>query len=224
MSFAENLDCSFNVQDFNSGTFYACEVTSSLDNTNNGMVIDGYNGVHEPNKNDNDVKAMFMFNKNTRNIPLDIGLLFNLTVFFMYNTHLVNIKAKHFHDMQNLEELTLWYCGIHFIPTDTFSKLTKLKRIDFNANHIEEIQNGLFTNNINLESIRFCTNKIKFIAPTVFDGLTKLNHVDLETNKCINLEYRESTGIIQVKEDIKTKCYNSIEITSTTTTKNPIEF
>ena len=52
---------------------------------------------------------------------------------------------------------------------------------------------------------------------SLIDGLTKLNHVDLEYNKCINQQYHKSTDIIQFNYYIKTKCFNSIEITSTTT-------
>ena len=46
----------------------------------------------------------------------------------------------------------------------------------------------------------------------MFDGLTKLNLVYLDNNVCIDKMYSGSTAIIELKEDIKTQCFNPNEI------------
>ena len=65
---------------FTLGTFHTCDVTS-LDNTNNNITITGHNGVHQSNKNDADVKVIYIHDTNTKYMPECLGTLFNLTVF-----------------------------------------------------------------------------------------------------------------------------------------------
>ena len=76
----ENLNCQFINKAFSFGTIYTCEVTS-LDNTNNNITITGHNGVHQSNKNDEDDKAIYIHDTNTKYLPKGLGTLFNLTVF-----------------------------------------------------------------------------------------------------------------------------------------------
>ena len=112
----------------------------------------------------------------------------------------------------NLEEIVLYENKLKFIGSTLFDGLTKLKEIDLNRNQIEELPNGLFKTNVNLETIFLWNNKLKFIGSTLFNGLTKLNYVDSEINVCINKIYEGSTEITQLKEDIKTQCFNPNEI------------
>ena len=196
---------------FDFGTFYTCEVTS-LDNTNNKMVITGHNGVHQSNKNDEDVDFIYIDDTNTKYLPKGLGTLFNLTYFASVNSQLVEINAEMFEGMDNLEILYLYINKLTSVPLNTFMKLTKLKYINLSGNQIEELPNGLFKNNVNLETIVLWNNKLKFIGSTLFDGLTKLNLVYLWNNVCINKRYTGSTEITQLKEDIKTQCFNPNEI------------
>ena len=57
-----------------------CYVTS-LDNSLNSMTIDGYTGTHLANKNDNDVKGIWIYDTNTNFIPENLGFLFNSIIF-----------------------------------------------------------------------------------------------------------------------------------------------
>ena len=207
----ENLNCQFKNKEFVFGTFYTCEVTS-LDNTNNKMVITGHNGVHQSNKNDADVKAIYIQETNTKYMPKGLETLFNLTVFGCVDSQLVEINAEMFEGMDNLEILYLEANKLTSVPLNTFMKLTKLKRIDLDRNQIEELPNGLLKNNVNLEIIYLYSNKLNFIGSTLFDGLTKLDYVDLEDNVCINKEYTGSTDFNKMKKDIKEQCFNPNEI------------
>ncbi|CAO1294257.1 unnamed protein product, partial [Diamesa serratosioi] len=179
MSHGTDLNC-----DFYKWNYYACYVTS-LDNTNNNMVITGYSGT--PDKN---VQAISIENTNTKYIPKDLGLLFNLTALSIESSQLVEIKAEDFSNMKNLVNLVL-----------------------FN-NLLEEIPNGVFAKNLQLKYIELRINKIKFIGSSVFDGLTKLNYVNLWNNICIDYEYEESTGIIELKNDLKIKYLDGNKLTS----------
>ena len=207
----ENLNCQFKDEEFVLGNFYTCEVTS-LDNTNNKMVITGHNGVHQSNKNDADVDLIYIHDTNTKYMPEGLGTLFNLTYFVCVYSQLVEINAEMFEGMNNLEELYLYDNKLTSVPLNTFMKLTKLKYIDLQQNQIEELQNGLFKNNVHLETIYLHSNNLKFIGSTLFNGLTKLNHVHLQYNVCIDKRYEGSTAITQMKKDIKAHCFNPNEI------------
>ncbi|CAO1294021.1 unnamed protein product [Diamesa serratosioi] len=152
------------------------------------MVITGYSGT--PDKN---VEAIWIYDSNTKYIPKDLGLLFNLSAFGMYNSQLIEIKSEDFINMKNLVELYLY------------------------DNLLEEIPNGVFDNNLQLDTISFYENKIKFIGSSVFDGLPKLDFVELTTNICISHGYKGSSAIIQLKNDIKSQCKNPNELQPTTT-------
>ncbi|CAO1294525.1 unnamed protein product, partial [Diamesa serratosioi] len=139
------------------------------------------------------VEAIYIHYTNTKYIPKDLGLLFNLTALDIQSSQLVEIKSEDFKNMKNLVELSLMF------------------------NSLEEIPNGVFSNNPELKTISLYGNKIKFIGSSVFDGLTKLDYVELGGNICIRKGYFDSIAIIQLKNDIKSQCKNPNELQPTTT-------
>lgn len=206
LSQSEKLNCSFKDEDFNYvGTLYTC-IVKLLVTPNVNMTIDGYYGVHEPTKSDNDVKAIWIHITDAEYIPGNLGFLFNLTTLSIQNSQLKEIKATDFDGMQELEYLNLFDNYLSYLPSDTFSSLKKLKRIHLGANKIEEIPNDLFSNNLILEKIHLHENNIKYLSPEVFDGLTKLNFVTLEYNPCGNKTYTGTHGMIKLKNETKDNC------------------
>ncbi|CAO1294214.1 unnamed protein product [Diamesa serratosioi] len=197
MCHGEKLNCQFQVAEFNSW-IYSC-VVSSLVNTNNNTVIDGYSGVHEDGRPDNDVKGIWIEDTNTKYIPSGLGLLFSLNSLVMWNTELVEIKSQDFIGMQNLEELSLALNELKSVPIDVFSTLTKLRTIELHNNQLEEIPNGVFANNLELNSIELSHNYIGILGSTLFSGLTKLYTVDLSGNNCINENYTGKKQISKLK-------------------------
>ena len=162
MSRGEKLNCEFEDYEFRVvGKLYTCEVTS-LDNTLNNLTIDGYSGEHEENKNDADVNAIWIHNTNTKYIPTNLGSLFNLTALSIWNSELVEIKAKDFHGMQNLESINLSDNKLSSVPLDVFATLKKLRYFDLSYNQIEELPNKIFGNNLELKEIHLQCNKIKY--------------------------------------------------------------
>ena len=144
--------------------------------------------------------------------PLSFGNKLSITELDLSEKQLVEINTEMFEGMDNLEYLYLGWNKLTSVPLNAFMKLTKLKYLDLGQNQIVELPNDLFKNNVNLEEIYLWENKLKFIGSNLFDGLTKLNFVYLYHNICINKEYTGSTAITQLKEDIKTQCFNPTEI------------
>lgn len=215
MSHGESLSCHFEDMNFFSvGPLYSCEV-SSLDNSIDNMTIDGYNGVHEENKNGNGVKGIWIHDTNTKYIPANIGSLFNLTAFQMTSTQLMKIKYMDFHGMQDLVHLGFTFSKLTSVPSDVFSLLTKLKIIYLSQNQIEVIPKDVFSNNPNLEEIHFWGNKIKYLDSGIFNGLTKLDVVNLNDNTCLDKDYRW-TEIVELEGDIKLNCSETNDISTTT--------
>lgn len=224
LSCGEKLKCLFKelpiVVD---GTLYSCKV-KSLDNQNNNMNVTGSKGQHMWNKNDNDVKAFWIRYTNTKFIPENLGLLFNVIFLNMESTQLVEIKAKDFKGMQDLEYMYLGNNHITSVPKDVFTTLMKIVIISLSNNQIEAIPRGLFDNNLKLKRVYFYNNKVKYIESGTFNGLENLIAVDLASNTCLNKEYNETAGIIQLKNDLKTNCININEVATTTTTLKLQEF
>ena len=220
LSHGEKLNCKFKDEDiYPVGNLYSCNVRSFV-NQHDNITIEGYSGVHETNKNDNDVKAIQIFITEAKYIPANLGFLSNLTAFGMFITDLIEIKAKDFQGMQNLEDLSLFMNDLRSLPSDAFASLTKLRMISLGWNKIEELPIGLFSNNVNLKSIGLDNNKIKFLGSGLFDTLTKLYHVNLEVNICVSKDYDGATAITQMKEDIKLYCKNPNEVPASTTLNN----
>ena len=116
------LNCGFRDIRYDIGTLYSCDVTF-LVNPHNNVTIDGYLGKHTPNKSDADVKAIFIHETNTKYIPTNLGSFSNLTALRMWHTQLVEIKAKDFHGMQDLEFLSFHGNKLSSVPLDVFLEL-----------------------------------------------------------------------------------------------------
>ena len=205
LSHGETLKCEFREWSFSYvGNMYYCDVTS-LDNSFNNMTIDGFTGVHMAGRTDNNVRGIGIHNTNTKYIPANLGVLFNLTTLIVESSNVIEIKAENFLGMQELQVLSLYDNKLRSLASDTFSTLTKLGYLSLFKNQLEVIPSNLFSNNMNLETIDLDDNQIKYIGSGVFDQLQKLDIVNLSGNICVSENYDD---IIQLKEDVKSKCNN----------------
>ncbi|CAO1294723.1 unnamed protein product [Diamesa tonsa] len=185
----EALQCEFgDVLGFTTfGNVYSCSVTA-LDNSNDNKVLTGYSGVHQPNKNDRDVKQIYIHDTNTKYIPAGLGSFSDLTALIIRESQLVDMRSKDFQEMQNLEYLSLFNNKLTSVPSDAFLTLTKLKEISLSY------------------------NKIKYIGSGAFDQLKNLNDVYLDGNICVNKVYNGATAITQLKRDLKVNCVKPDDI------------
>ena len=224
LSHGVKLYCVFeDVEYYYVGLLYNCYV-SSLDNPYNNLNIEGYSGYHKANKNDTDVKLIWIHRTNTKYIPTNLGYFSHLIALRMLDTQLIEIKTEDFHGMRDLEIISFSFNQLSTVPVDAFATLTKLRLIYLGYNQIEELPNGIFSNNLELEVIHLQFNKIKYLGTRIFHDLKKLDSVSLYDNICVNKEYNGATEINQLKEDIKMKCKNPNEVppTTTTTTETPM--
>lgn len=213
----EIMQCHFIELKYNlAGFLYSCEV-NSLDNQNNNMSITGSTGNHTTDKNNENVKGIYIHNTNTKYIPKNLGCLFNLTELLMQNTELIEIKSIDFHGMQDLQYLSFYGNKLTTLPTDVFNTLTKLRIINLSHNQIEVLTNGLFDHNLNLDGIWIHFNTIRFIESGLFDRLLKLDYVNLDGNVCLSKRYFRVT-FNKLKADIGSNCTNPNEVSATTTT------
>ena len=210
LSHCEKLICEFEDVGYVQ-TYYSC-IVKSMDNSNNKITITEHTGVHKANKNDNDVKGIYMNDVNPKYIPANLGSLFKLTSLEMQRSNLIEIKSKDFEGMQNLENLILLKNGLTSVPMDAFVTLPNLRIIFLSYNEIEELPNGIFSNNPNLEHIHLYKNNIKFLGSGLFNGLMKLNKVDLRVNYCVSEQFEGTSEIMQLKNDIKMNCFNPNEV------------
>ena len=86
LSHGMKLECEFEDDYIGVDLSYSCKVTS-LYNPYNNVTIEGYLGEHKANKNDADVKGIYIHDTNTEYIPTNLGSFFNLTALSMANTH-----------------------------------------------------------------------------------------------------------------------------------------
>ncbi|CAO1400771.1 unnamed protein product [Diamesa serratosioi] len=170
------------------------------------MIFTKSSGIHLANRNDSNVKAIFIHDAPTMYVPEFLGTLFNLTALQMNRIQLVEIKSQTFDGMADLEELNLSYNKLTSIPMSAFTGLPKLRLLYLISNEIEELRNGIFNNNINLEIIHLHSNKIKLLGSTLFDASIKLHTVKLETNVCVTREYKGAAALVELKNDIRLKC------------------
>ena len=173
----EFRDVSYHLVD----SLYSCVVTSFV-NPYNNLTIDGYSGEHLANKNDADVKGIYIRDTNTKYIPTNLGSLFNLTALSIQNTELIEITAKDIHGMQDLESISFHNNKMSTVPLDFFVTLLKLRFFDLSGNQIEELPNGIFENNLNLEQIYLYNNNIKYLGTEIFHDLNKLDFVEPKIN------------------------------------------
>ena len=227
LSNGEKLNCQLGVFHDFFVAMYSCLVTS-LDNPHNNLTINGHSGQHNRNMNDADVRAIRIFNTNTKYIPTNLGSLFsNLFALEISNSELVEFTARDFHGMQDLEIISFYANKLSTVPLSALSTLTKLRIIVLSSNQIEELPSCIFASNLRLEDVLLDNNKIKFLGTGFFNGLVRLNYVGLRSNICISDEFYGATQIIQLKKDIRTNCKNPNECsamtTTTTATQNTIE-
>lgn len=211
LSTCEKLQCNFKDSTYADINFYSCFVSSLEDKNNQSTIIDGFTGVQMANKNINDVKGIKIQSTSNKFIPANLGFLFNITVFAMWKTQLIEIKSIDFHGMQNLEVLSLWSNNLTSVPVNAFTLLTNLKSIVLGGNQIEVLWSHLFSNNLNLETMNLDNNRIKFIGSGLFNELKNLNEVQLYNNICINQKYNKPS-LVQLKIAIKIKCFDPLEV------------
>ena len=108
----------------------------------------------------------------------NLGTLSNLTALEISGSELVEIEAKVFQGMQDLEYLSLVANKLSSVLSNVIATIAKLRLFDLNSNQMEEIPNDIFSNNRKSKKIHLSSNKIKYLGDVLLNGPMKLNIVD----------------------------------------------
>lgn len=155
---AINLECAFSDRN-NFG--YKCDATLRI-TSKEDRTISRLLAVHQPRKNDENVKFFDAIGKTIHFFPLGVNKIFpNLEIVQIYGSNLKEISSG---DLQQFgEKLTvLW------LP----------------SNELEIISKNLFEFSVNLEWIDFSFNKIKHVDARSFEELKVLKSLAFDTNLC----------------------------------------
>ena len=123
-----------------------------------------------------------------RKMGVVIGNLSKLKLDKMSHSNSNQLEAKHFADLEDLEEFQCNNCDIFALPGQLLDGLGKLKKISFHNNNIENFPRELFSNNKELTKIDLSNNNIASWPgnPHVFEMLIELN---LSHNKLTEIPY-----------------------------------
>jgi hypothetical protein len=193
--------------------------------------IDNVEGNHSSRtRNDNAVNIFYAFNPNITFLPKAIGEKFpNLKTFAITKSGLRYIEWKDFHNLKQLNTISLREnkidrisrCAFHYLDNlekiildgnrikeiheDTFMHLPKLAHFSANENDLVHLDADLFSHNPNIRNISLSHNNISSID-IVF--LNKEINLNLAHNSCINMAYEccNSTLFNDIKTAISEKC------------------
>ncbi|KAG5667609.1 hypothetical protein PVAND_015584 [Polypedilum vanderplanki] len=181
---ADKLECEFK----EISSFYSCLVKDNGIFGNYQVIIDEIEGVHEIDKNIDDVKSLLI--KNISNV-----------------TYVPKNLDKYF---ENLENFKISGSNLIFIHPNDLQNLTKLKEINLSENQLEIIEEDLFKYNLELREINLEENKIFHIFPSAFDNLAKLSVLKLNGNVC---QFSNDSDVKSLIQDVKNRqCYSDINI------------
>lgn len=196
---AFNINCKFRNVDFEIvtlGTEYTCLAAVIPTGYAN---IQRITGNHEPEKVDDDVKALQIHFQNMAFIPAGIAeYLKYLTVIEIFNSKLQSISAGDLQPFPQLLKLDLSYNNIVTLDGDLFSLNPKLRWISITGNQIEHIGHGLVT------------------------FLNDLTAIFLDSNVCINQSARNRNEVLQLGGQLSDLCPPLEGSTATPTTSTKI--
>lgn len=132
----------------------------------------------------------------------------------LYDKEIDFIAEDSFFSLSNLEILSIYKCGVQYLPKYLLKTLIKLKKFEAVFNRITFLHKELFSNNFELEEIAFRNNQLKVIEVD-FTKLLKLKSLRLEKNDCIDGSFIrasfDSISLQELQNIINSKCKLSSE-------------
>lgn len=186
------IDCEFGMishsRSSSSVDTYCCTIRDMDVNNDNDIVENNVMEMqhHLGGMTNNDVKGLIIEHQKVINVPDGISQIF-----------------------PNLEFIRIIHSGVKTISVDDFKGLAKLRELDFSNNEIEELEDGIFTDNELLEMISFKSNEIKIISRNVFKNLEKLHQILLNGNECIDNDWTENFD--EMRQQISDQCSSSTD-------------
>lgn len=147
------IECKFADRNWNRGSnsVYTCSVTS-CDITDRNPEIAAFKGIHAPNRNNNDVKALRFYCVKVHYMPRHLSKIFpNLIYLRITKCELKEITAEDMIGLENVEEIYLDDNEITTVPQNLFRNMSNLREFyltnnliqKFNWKVLEPIQNTI---------------------------------------------------------------------------------
>lgn len=138
------------------GNRYTCDAT--VINSGSG-ILESITGVHETEKNNDDVGQLYINQQYLTSIPEGIAEFFKyLDVIWIHYSSLMSISANDLRPFPRLLFIRLWGNQLMSIDGDLFKYTPQLRFVSFYLNRIEHIGHNLVTNLGNLTSLYFNQN------------------------------------------------------------------
>lgn len=102
-------------------------------------------------------------------------------------------------DLQQLNELSLSFNMIRYIPSDIFAYFPSLKKLSLRGNRIENIDKDAFLGLNNLEYLNLSDNKLKLLPYNWATALMSLQYLNANSNQFANVLDIMVTSVISLK-------------------------
>lgn len=135
-----NILCEYKLQNY----VYGCYVTFDTITDINYRTVQSFIGVHLRGKSDKDVVEVWFDGTVTDFFPLGLHRIFPSLILVSINKcGLKEITQNDLYGLENLEELRLNFNELTTLPDNLFSRMKKLRRIDFYENKLKFISSKL---------------------------------------------------------------------------------
>ena len=138
-----------------------------------------------------------------------IVLNFDTLFTWPYNPITINIQNKNISKIEstglnkllaNITKLTIIYCNIKKIGSNSFLGFVYLSELYLFENEIEILENNSFYNLDNhLKRLELYSNKIQEIKANTFNNLNVLDYLDLSPNEITTVETHSFDGLVNLK-------------------------
>lgn len=160
---------------------YECNLVS-LGIMNKLLAINA-TGTHLPGHDNDDVKAITIYDGICNIIPSALGSIF-----------------------PNIEALAVWNSSLKFVSSNDLQQFSNLREIWLLGNDLEYLESNLFVYNPRVEIVVVRSNKIKYVGAKCFDFLQNLRKVDFSDNECLDEISTDAVQISDIKKKIRQKC------------------
>jgi Leucine-rich repeat (LRR) protein len=226
---AVDFRCTFYGYDWNQwGDSYSClAVDADLKEPDMELTLVDEN--HVKGSTNNDVKAFILAYKEKTYIPKGIKNFFpNFNELHIWSANLQKIDRHDFEDYKNLQTLNIIKNPTFQISSDSLDDLFDLKYLDLSSNKLTSLPNlknliklkefycsgneltslssDVFSKNGQLIKINFYNNKLISINRNAIQHLGKLQVAKFANNTCIDLNAPEQKTILELKNEIISKC------------------
>ena len=107
----------------------------------------------------------------------------NLTYLDMSDNQPISVNSTPFMELEYLEDLNLFNCGLRNLSDTMFTGLSNLLKLNLWWNHLHHLPSGVFVRLTKLKVLDLSYNNLDHLPSGVFVGLTKLKVLDLSYNR-----------------------------------------